>query len=262
MIVETNIIHGGDLIEWRDNSGFVDKGFEAISPSALDIQFSQAPRSMRVVQKAKGTLLWHSSSAGPSRIVSGQATEEEVTAHPSKTFLIEGSVSDPTGRYLPRAFSFTLGNTAQHKVGLYRSPLGSNISKSGGIYGQISFDDNRIAAWALIELTVTPSVGTPLPFVAQADAYGEFCLPLNRLPALTKDAPSPTYSAVLTVKASTFANPDHLLNPDTLPSIQIAHEKDSNGISQFANSIDLAIAPGKVTKVVSPKHTRIVLKST
>jgi len=261
MIAETLVIHGGDLIEWRESSGFVDQPPRRIAPTALAISFSKAPQSMRIYHKANGTLLWHKNSAGPSKVVAGEATEEDKTPHPVNTYAIEGNVSDPTGHYLPRTFAFTLGNTGEHKIALYRSPMGARFSKSGGIYGRVVFEDGALAAWALIQLTVTPSLGAPLKFVAQTDPHGEFRLPLDRLPALTKDAPAPTYAATLEVKASTSSTPESLLDPDTLSIINVAKGKTGNGKSQFANAFNLAIAPGTVAKITSPEHALIVLKS-
>jgi hypothetical protein len=262
MIAETLIIHGGDLIEWRESSGFINKPPRRIAPTALTINFSKAPKALRIFHKSNGTLLWHTNSAGPSKVVNNEASEEDLTAQPTNTYAIEGSVSDPSGHYLPRTFAFTLGNTSEHKIALYHSPLGARFSKAGGVYGQIGFDDGAVAAWALIQLTVTPSLGAPLKFAAQADGHGEFRLPLDRLPALTKDAPSPTYAAKLEIKASTSSTPESPLDPETLSLIKLATGKTGNGKSQFANSLNLAIAPGTVAKVISPEHTLIVLKST
>lgn len=261
MIIETSILHCGDLIEWRESSGFVDQPPRRIAPAALAIDFSKAPQSLRIYHKANGTLLWHKNSAGPSKVVAGEATKDDLEAHATNTYAIEGSVSDPTGRYLPRTFAFTLGNAGEHRIALYHSPLGARFSKSGGIYGRAMFEDDTVAAWALIQLTVTPSLGTPLKFVAQTDRHGEFRLPLDRLPALTKDAPSPTYAAKLEVKASTSANPKNPLDPDALSLINVAKGKTGSGKSQFANAFNLAIAPGMVAEIASPKHEVIVLKS-
>jgi hypothetical protein len=261
VIIETIILHCGDLIEWRESSGFVGKPPRRIAPAALNIDFSKAPQPLRIYHKANGTLLWHKNSAGPSKAVAGIATEEDLKAHPTNTYPVEGSVSDPTGHYLPRTFAFTLGNGSEHQIALYHSPLGARFGKAGGIYGRVVFEDDAVAAWALIQLTVTPSLGLPLKFVAQTDRHGEFRLPLDRLPALTKDAPSPTYAAKLEIKASTSANPESPLDPDALSPINVAKGKTGAGKSQFANAFNLAIAPGMVAEIASPKHEVIVLKS-
>ncbi|MBI1904717.1 MAG: hypothetical protein HYS20_00505 [Rhodocyclales bacterium] len=261
MITETLITHGGDLIEWRESSGYVDKPPRRIAPTALKIEFSKAPKSLRIYHKTNGTLLWHKESSAPSKVVPGKASEEDLAVQPAIPHAIEGHVSDPTGHYLPRTFAFTLGNTSEHRIALYHSPLGARFSKAGGIYGCVAFEDKTIAAWALIQLTVTPSLGAPLKFAAQADAYGEFRLPLDRLPALTKDAHQLTYAAKLEVKASKLATPESPLDLDLLPPVKLAKGKDSKGKSVFANALDLTITPGTVTNVTSPKHPMITLKS-
>ena len=262
MITETLIIHGGDLVEWHERSGFANKPPQRIPPATLRIEFNRAPQALYVHHKPQGTLLWHKNSAGPSKVVKGIATDADKTAQPITSYPIDGNVSDPSGRYLPRIFSFTIGSNSEHQVSLYHSPFGARFSNAGGIYGQVGFDDGKTAAWALITLTVTPSLGAPLKFVAQSDIHGEFSLPLNRLPALTKDAPTTTYSATLEVKARHSTAPEALVDPDTLTQVDIANGKNSGGNSLFVKTLNLAIAPGTVAKVVSPNHTLIVIKST
>ena len=262
MITETLIIHGGDLVEWHEHSGFANKPPQRIPPATLRIEFNKAPQALYVHHKPQGTLLWHKKSAAPSKVVNGIATDTDKTAPPTGSYPIEGNVSDPSGRYLPRRFSFTLGSNNEHQVSLYHSPFGARFSNAGGIHGQVGFDDGKVAAWALIALTVTPTLGPALKFVAQADVHGEFALPLNRLPALTKDAPTTTYSAALEIKALHSTAPEALIDPDTLIQTDIASNKDTNDNSLFVKTLGLAITPGTVTKIVSPNHTLIVLKST
>ena len=262
MTAETLIIHGGDLLEWHLASGYVDKPLTRITPEKLKIEFSKAPKAMRIFHKPSGTLLWHKNSAGPSKVIVGEVTEADLTAQPTTTYPIEGTVSDPSGHYLPRTFAFTLGNTSEHTVALYHSPLGARFAQAGGIYGSAAFEDGTMAAWALINLTVTPSLGPALKFVAQTDAHGEFRLPLDRLPAITKDAPSTKYNAKLEVKASAAADAATPLDPETLAAVKVAKGKTGNGKSQFVDFFTFDITPGTVAKVVSPEHTQIVLKST
>lgn len=262
MTAETLIIHGGDLVEWREASGYIGKSQSRITPERLQIEFSKAPKALRVYHKTHGTLLWHKNSAGPSKVITTEVAEADLIAEVANTYEIEGSVSDPSGHYLPRTFAFTLGNTSEHAIKLYQSPLASRFTQAGGIYGSVAFDNKIIAAWALITLTVTPSLGPALTFVAQADAHGEFNLPLDRLPALTKDAPATKYNAKLEVKASAAAKPETPLDPEKLTAIKVAKGKTGNGTTQFADFFTFDITPGKVAKVTSPEHTQIVLKST
>ena len=43
-------------------------------------------------------------------------------------------------RVIGFCFAFTLGNTAEHAVALYHSPLGARFTQAGGIYGRIAFE--------------------------------------------------------------------------------------------------------------------------
>ena len=262
MIAETLITHAGDLVEWCESSGFVGKPARRITPGRLDIHLTKAPKELRIFHKHNGTLLWHRNSSSPSRVVPGMASEEDMKPEPAATHEIEGSVADPSGHFLPRTFTFTLGNTGEHKIALYHSPLGARFGKAGGIYGQLGFENGAAAAWALVYLTVTPPLGATLKFVAQADRHGEFQLPLERLPALGKDAPSSTYAAKLEVKAAPSSSADSPLDPEKLLPAKVAKGKNSDGESQFASQFELAIAPGTVSKVASPEHPMIVLEST
>lgn len=262
MIIETLIIHGGDLVEWHAASGYDRKPAQRIAPTELSIEFTTSPRTLRVHHKPDGTVLWHQNSAGPSLAVAGMASGDDLAAQPITTYPIRGRVSDPAGRYLPRTFAFTLGNITTHTVALYHSPLGARFGAGGGIYGRLAFEPGTAAAWAMITLTVTPALGVPLRFVAQADQYGEFRLPLERLPAMTKDAPSSTHNARLEVRALPGAHAAAPLDPDSLIATKVAKGKSGNGKSQFADFLTLAISPGSATRVVSPEHTQIVLQST
>lgn len=262
MIAETLLVHSGDLIEWCESSGFVGKQPRRIAPARLTIRFTKAPKALRIFHKHNGTLLWHKKSSSPSRVVPGMATREDMAPEPMSTHDIEGIVTDISGHYLPRAFTFTLGNTGEHQIALYHSPLGARFGKAGGIRGQIGFENGAAAAWALVYLTVTPPLGATLKFVAQTDRHGEFQLPLERLPALGKDAPSSTYAAILEVKASPSSNPESPLDPEKLLPASIATGKTGNGESQFATQLELAIAPGTVSSITSPEHPMIVLEST
>ena len=259
MTAETLIAHGGDLVSWHVASGYCDKPLQRVAPEKLRIDFGNVPKVLRVYYKRDGVLLWHPNAAGASKILARAVTQDDLQALPTATYAIVGRVSDPSGHFLPRTFAFTLGGTAEHAIALYHSPLGARFDHGGGIYGRIVFENQTPAAWALLTVTVTPPLGPVLAFTAQADAYGEFRLPLNRLPALTKDAPASSYGAKLEVRAA--ASADVPLDPETLTAAQVADGKDGDGVSQFASFFTFAVTPGRIAEVASPEHDRIVLES-
>lgn len=262
MIAETLVMHGGDFIEWRDSSGYVGKAPRRLSPEKLSIQITKAPKALRIMHKASGTVLSLTDSAGFSKVIPGLAQESDLARPAPVLYKIEGHISDPAGGYLPRPFSLTLGTGAGHTIALYPSPLGAQFGKAGGIYGRIGFAGGAVAPWAMVILSVTPPSGPVLIFQAQADRHGEFRLPLERLPALTKATPGSTYAAALAVKTSLSAGTDPPLDPEAQPLAHLAVGVSHDGNMEFAAQLAIAIAPETVSRVVSPGLTHLVLKST
>jgi hypothetical protein len=171
------------------------------------------------------------------------------------TYPLEGVLSDPAGRYLPRRFALDAGAAVGHRIPVYRAPLGVRYASGGGLFGRAVFDDGTPAAWAVIELEVTPPLVGALPFVTQADGKGEFRLALNRLPALTKDAPVTRYAASVSARASLVAarawrlEPKTLVDPDLLPVVNVI---DLAGLS---------IRPGQIDRLHSNGSDDLVLQA-
>lgn len=259
MTLETTILHGGSFIEWRCGSGYGAKEPLRIAPDDLRLSFEPPLPRLSIQHKARGTLLWP--APRQARVVPGRAGAADLALPALPERQVKSVVVDVSGRYLPRAFDLTLGVATQQTIALYASPLGTRYGSAGGIQGRLAFADGTVAAWALLELTVTPTLGGPLQFIAQADQHGEFRLALDRLPALTRDAPAPSYGAKLSVRASASALATQPLDPAALTPVSIAKGKNAQGKSQFASTLSLDITPGTVSPVTSPKHELIVLKA-
>jgi hypothetical protein len=259
MTLETLILHGGSFIEWRSASGFTGKSPLRIDPHNLRLNFTDPSTRLQTLHKAGGTLLWRSPRS--ASVVKGPASANDLIPPLASVLPVSAQVLDVSGCYLPRTFNLTLAEGAEQTVDLFASPLGTRYGPGGGIFGRVAFRNGVTASWSLLQLAVTPSLGSPLNFIAQADQSGEFCLALDRLPALTKDAPAPTYSAKLTIKASAQAHTMRSADLQTLSNVNIATGKAANGASVFATTLSLAISPGKVSRVTSPRHDLIVLKS-
>lgn len=253
------ILHGSSFIEWRCGSGFGGKAPQRIAPDHLQLSFLPPLPRVSVQHKAGGTLLWHRPRL--TAVVAGLASDEDLRPPVTPTRQFRSVVVDVSGRYLPRAFDLDVGPGVQQSINLYASPLGTRYGTAGGIHGRIAFQNGVPAAWALLELTVTPTLGGPLGFIAQADRHGEFRLALDRLPALTRDAPAPSYPAKLSIRAAVDAQPSQALDPEALAPTSIAKGKNAQGRSTFASTLTLDITPGNVAQVSSPKHALIVLKS-
>lgn len=270
MILETVIAHGSDFIEWLDASGFAGAATRRIAPARLHIELTRAPRNLRLCHKPRATALLRNTdtpippNTEPARlvlVVPGEASPAQRVPPAQNPYVVEGVVRDPAGEFLPRRFSLQCGNAAGHPVNLYRTPLGSRYGSAGGVFGQLALDNDAPAAWALVTVAVKPPLGPTLSFTAQADAHGEFVLPLDRLPAVAVDAVVKTYAATLSVLAATSADPLSPFDPAELTACDVATGKDADGNPQFAPTLSFTVTPGTISRVVSPEHTLLRLKS-
>jgi hypothetical protein len=255
-VAETCLWHASDWIAWIDRSGDARPAVQPLVDVPLAIQFTgRPPRDLTVVQKPGRTLLWRSTPDTLRRTEPGEVDEAGRRRPAVPAYALEGELSDPSGRYLPRRFALNAGAAAGHPIPVYRSPLGVSYRAGGGLHGRAVFEDGTPAAWAVIELEVTPPLAGALPFVTQADGHGEFRLALDRLPALTKDAPVKQYPASLRVRASLAAAQDWrddrtLADPDGLPVVQV------DALPA------LKIAPGQVARLASTDSQDLILKTT
>lgn len=253
MIVETLVLHASDFIEWADASGPQGLARRPVSAQTLDIRLSQAPSDLELIHKPSGTALWRREPEGLRRVIAGEVAPADVVPPVEPLFPIAGQVSDPAGHFLPRRFAFNAGQRAGHRVRLFRSALGTRFGSAGGLFGRTTLDNGAPLAWALLTLRVTPPLADPLDFLAQADAHGEFRLSLERLPALTKDAPAGTYPGVLKVRAAAEGS-----NPDTLPEVRV--RGTGNAATAFKTELKVDIAPGRVATLASPGRDALVLR--
>jgi hypothetical protein len=251
MILETLVLHVSDFIEWLDASGAEGTARRVVAAQTLDIRLSKAPADLELVHKASGTALWRRVPAELRRVLDGEAAPADLAPPAETLFAIAGEVRDPEGRFLPRLFAFDAGQRAGHRLRMFRSPHGTRFGRAGGLIGRTVREDGTPLPWALLALRVTPPLADPFDFVAQSDAHGEFRLSLERLPALTRDAPAHVYPAVLTVRAA----PDRA-DPDTLPQALVRTTDDAT----FMTELTADIAPGSIATLSSPGRDALVLR--
>ena len=253
---ETCLWHASDWIAWIDRSGDARDSVEALVDVALAVNFTgRPPRDLSVVHKPGRTLLWRRLPESLRRTEPGEVDGTGRMRPDVPSYPLEGVLSDPGGRYLPRRFALNAGAAVGHRFPVYRSPLGVRYASGGGLFGRAVFDDGTPAAWAVIELEVTPPLVGALPFITQADGNGEFRLALDRLPALTRDAPVTRYAASIGARASLTAaqawrlEQKTLVDPDLLPVVNVL------------DLADLSIRPGKVDRLHSAGGDDLVLQA-
>lgn len=253
MIVETLVLHASDFVEWLDASGVQAVPRRTVPAQALDVRLTQAPSDLKLIHKSAGTALWRREPEGLCLVIDGEAMPADLVPPDEALFAVAGEVRDRTGIFLPRRFAFAAGQRTGHRLRLFRSPLGTRFGRAGGLYGRTVLEDGTPVPWALLELRVTPPLATPLAFIAQSDGHGEFRLSLERLPALTKDAPATTYPATLKLRAAAGGT-----NPDSQPEARV--RGTGSGNAAFKTELKVDIAPGRIATLASPGRDALVLR--
>ena len=152
MILETLFTHGSDYIEWYEASGNAGTALRRVAPGRLQIALSRAPRDLQLVHKATATALWRKRPLELSGLVAGRAGEADLLPPAQTAYALEGEINDPSGAYLPRRFSLACGAIIGHRIGLYRSPLGSRYGRAGGLFGRIRLAGKAAAILGLMSL--------------------------------------------------------------------------------------------------------------
>jgi hypothetical protein len=252
VILETSIAHGSDFVEWLDATG-LDGVRRPIAPGTLTLRLAEAPADLRLDHRAALTAL-RRAAGGLARVVPGAPAPGDLERPAAAPYALAGTVHDAARRFLPRRFALTCGGGEGREVRLYRSPLGTPL-RGGGLRGALAWAGGGAAPWAVVRLRVTPPVGAALRFTAQADAHGEFVLPLDVLPAPVRDAAAP-YPARLEVLARRAAAAGEPLDPESLAPVAVASRKTGR---RFTASLTLDVAPGRAGVVTSPGEPCVLL---
>lgn len=271
-LLEIPLRHGSDFLQCYDATGYSAPDHRPLVRDSWSLSLHQPPRDLRVLSKAHQMQFFRTVPEAMQRIA--LPDETDFSRPIADTYPLHGRIS-PARRYFnPRLFTINAGQGAGHWLALYRSPSGTVVPSAGALIGTVMYDSEddqplKPAAWALVTAVVTPTVGDSLSFIAQADAHGDFILPLNRMPALAKDAPASTYAAVLTVQMAAIdeeadneeesTNPDEnsVIDPDQLVDADIESFTEAG---DFLPSIELAVTPGHAKRITSQDKHFIVLK--
>jgi len=253
MRLETIVRHASDVIRWIDGSSRPGHPNPPPVPVQLEVELSVAPTDLRLFAKPGQTVLYRTVPAG-LQFHHDQAGE--VPDRPLQPgYTVAGTVSDPNGGYHPRTFSVTAGSATGQSVALFRALAQTRIPKAGALFGNVRFSDAEAAAWAVVEFTAQRTGGpaSPVVFRAQADSHGDFLLPLTWLPqnpAEIVSSPKPK----LTIRAQQGLAKDAVVNPDTLPTVNIR----SSASAAMGSEFDVTLDVGKAKRLTS--HLRKYLQ--
>ena len=263
MTIETLVLHGSDWIEWLDASGPQGGRLRTVPAHTLDVQFDTAPADLRCRHQNFGTVLLRRQPEQMQQTLAGAVDPATLTPPPQAPYAVRGTVQDRAGEFLPRRFAVEAGSGTGHRVRLYRSALGTRFGRGGGLRGRLLRRDGTAVPWGWVEVVVTPPMLAPITFAAQADAHAEFSLALDRLPALTRDAPQPTYPATVRVRVP-VADPDPSPVPppadaDALVPARLRVADGPDAAAVFDDRLGIEITPGRVAPVASPGQPTLVL---
>ncbi len=251
VVKETVIHHASGELRWLDGTSAPDLDPAAMVPvdRPLAIRFSDRPSDLQWLQKPGRTAFWRRPTAD---VVPGESTEAQRGRPALPLFNLSGEVSDPTGAWQPRPFEVELGDGGRVGVVLYPSPAATRFGGGGGLFGMVRFDGgvdpaltDRLAAWALVEVSVTVAQFDVRAFRAQCDGKGDFRLSLWRLPPLPQGTPS--YPAQVSVRARPDTTADSPIDPETLASVLVSPPAGG----AFAASVALDIVPGQSYRLES-----------
>lgn len=250
-VFETNINHASDIVHWLDattgNSG--SEADMKLITRVMKVELSRdetflnsKPDDLQLIHKPGAMCL----VLRDNRLeVKGESNESHRTRPEPSTYPLKGIVYDSDDKYNPRVFELTLGLGNGHTISLYPSPQGTRLGMGGGVIGNIRFDNDTPAAWALVELEVEVAPSTDINFVAQADANGDFILSMSRLPPLPENEDD--YEAKLTIYATTGVTKDTPVVPTGQAQMDI-EELDEN---EYEDELEINVVPGTIHNLKS-----------
>lgn len=253
-VLETQVLHAGDVVYWLDGAtGGGDPQRMLRLRRPLQVSLEQAPRDAIVVH-GRGRMAV--SRRRDAVLVDGVASPTQRTRGGLPTFTVSGVASDPEGRFNPRAFSLSMGDSGDgHGLAVYPSALGSRLTASGGLQGMVRWPDGRPAPWAVLRLAIAIAPASTLRFHAQSDARGSFVFALNRLPPLPESLTE--YPASLSASADPGAAPETAVDPDALPAAEISALAAPGS---FDSPVEFGVRPGEVRTLASFDRDHLALR--
>lgn len=263
-VLEIPLRHGSDYVCCYDATGYSAQDHRPVVRNGWQLILHQAPRDLRMLSVGHKLKLFRNTPDTLPAITTYDKTD--YTRSVVETYTLAGSIESTNRHFNPRRFVINAGQGDGHWLALYRSPLGTVIPSAGALMGTLMIDEGndqpvKPAAWALVSAVVTPTVGDAMQFTAQADAHGDFILPLNRIPPLTADAPSSTYSVVYTAKIASQNNETLDNASGTNPEQMIEADIESfNNAGDFLPTIEFNVMPGITMQIKSKNKPFIVLR--
>ena len=245
-VFESQVTHITDALYWLDGSTrhMNDKAsgiHESFNVEITNINTQTA--RLKVIQKS-GAIVLHRPDQGVSF---PQTTNETQRSRPEQTpVTLNAIISHPAGTYNPRRVNIDIGSGEGHSVWMYPA-LHSRSRHRRALFGSLRFEDQSPARWSLLELSVEYAPDKTITLYTQADAHGDFELPLVGLPPLAKGITH--FDASLIIKASPLGEQD-IPDPDTFSPMKIAESWDEDDEEfDFENELEFELHPDQRTRL-------------
>lgn len=176
---------------------------------------------------------------------------------------VRGVAWDPAGRWLARRFDVVVARGESRSIGLFPDPARVRRDRAGTLAGRLVLEDGRALPFAHVTVVVAIVGRDPVTLEAQSGRYGEFALPLRRLPELP--ALTAPHAAELLVRAQAPAagfDPSALDRRDAI----VRHAVDVTRLAAgevragaaFVPALPLALSPGADHRVVADGSPLVV----
>lgn len=242
-VLETNVLHASDVIFWLNGTSAETLSDMTRVPMPLDLSFSAKPKDARIINSAGKTAFLRTPT---NDFVQGVATEADKVRPEFDTYEVIGEAWDSSRRFNPARIDLTLGSGLGEAIVIYPSPVGTQKSPGGSLFGRLLMDDDESPViWGLLTLVVTLSESETQTYRAQTDAHGDFVIPLNRLPPLPESITE--YDAVLSLSTNTANTVTSA--PDT--TTYSATELQSSSTNAFNANFALQVTPGSKARISS-----------
>ncbi|HGX93133.1 MAG TPA: hypothetical protein ENK35_07440 [Candidatus Tenderia sp.] len=262
-VLETQLSHIIDALHWLDGSTrHMESKAQPIN-ELLDVEITHITAEtgrLKMIRKP-GTIVFHRPDLGrsfPTHPDDSPITTEAQRKRPEiAPFTLKAVIRHPQARYNPRQVNLDIGSGKGHSVWLYPA-LHHLATSHRAVFGSLRFDDQSPARWALLVLDVEYAPGKSVTFHAQADANGDFELPLQGLPPMAKGVDH--FKATLAINAG-MLDETEIPDPDNFTLRDIAKSRDAEkGEYDFEDELELALNPNQRTRLSTAGSALLFIK--
>jgi hypothetical protein len=251
-VLETLVLHAYDAIHWVDAGSATEPDRMRLVESPLVVELDDMPADLRLLTRWGRTVFWRT---GDALVVDGRPSEAQLARPEAPAIMLNGVVTDPTGRFNERRFSVTLGDQAPRVLALYPALRAIRLGRTGGLSGSVRLDSHPHGlAWAVLTLELSDVLGASAHCSVQAGPSGDFMMPLPMLQLIAHDD---EVVGRLSVRANPDATPDEPIDPGVFEPMLLGSPQADD---VFSDSIELTLRPGEIASIRSSGRGYLALQ--